>query len=378
MRSTRYGARLGRGGSGTRVMDVSKTPQGDQGEGRSAGKAAQAEQRAKAALARRTSAVRTGRRVGGAALVSLLAVLAIAVGSSAVTKTAGGEVAVIRNGGPLNNNRIRQIIVPASGVTWIGFLSQKHSYPAQQRFYTITGDTARGERTGVDVENLPTADGVEVGVEGTVYFQLNLDEAALRSFDDKYGTRTYRGLDNAYRFAWENEEGWSTFLDQIMRPVISNALREQIGSTRCAELQASCALVQNAGNVQAALNAQPGSSNLKIAKIQDAINATLVQDLEQTLGGPFFVNVRFNLAKITLPDTVQQAINTSQAAFVAVTEAQAKVKQAEAEAAANSARQKGYAACPACAQIDMLKAIPPNVTTYAPGAGIAVTPSGAK
>jgi len=313
------------------------------------------------------------RLAGRAFLLVLVAVAAVATLPTAVTKTAGGEVAVIRNGGPLNNNRIRRIVPPASGVTWIGFFSQKHPYPAQQRFYTITGDASRGERSGVDIENLPTADGVEVGVEGTVYFQLTTDEAALRAFDDKYGTRTYRGQDGEFRYAWQDEEGWSTFLDQIVRPVISNALREQIGSVQCSELQASCALVQNGGSLQA-VNASAGKSNLRIAKIQEAINTTLAEDFTQTLGGAFIANVRFNLAKITLPGTVQDAINKSQAAFAAVTEAQAKVKQAEAEATANTARQKGYQNCPACAQIDMLKAIPPNVTTFAPGSGFAVTP----
>jgi regulator of protease activity HflC (stomatin/prohibitin superfamily) len=320
----------------------------------------------------------TRRRLGGFLLITAVVAGVAAVGSSALTKTAGGEVAVIRNGGPLDNNRIRQIVPPASPLTWIGLFSQKHSYPAQQRFYTITGDTSRGDRTGVDVEVLPTADGVEAGIEGTVYFQLNTDAASLRAFDDKYGTRTYRSPDGVFRYAWEGEEGWSTFLDQIVRPVISNAFREQIGSTQCSELQASCALVQNAG-IQS-VTASAGRSNLKIAKIQENINKTLAEDFVQTLGGSFIINVRFNLVKITLPENLQEAINRAQAAFAAVTEAQAKVKQAEAEASANRARQAGYAACPACAEIDKLKAIPPNVTTFAPGAGFSITqpPAAAK
>ena len=41
---------------------------------------------------------------------------------------------------------------------------------------------------------------------------------------------------------------------------------------------------------------------------------------------------------------------------------------------ANRIRQRGYRDCPACARIDELKAIPPSVRTYAPGAGFAVTP----
>jgi regulator of protease activity HflC (stomatin/prohibitin superfamily) len=301
-----------------------------------------------------------------------LLIVALPVVSTSLAKTQGGQIAVVRNGGPLDNNRIRQIIQPASSLTWIGLFSQVHTYPAQQRFYTITSDSSRGDRTGVDVELLPTADGVEVGVEGTVYFTLNTDPSVLRNFDDMYGTRRYRGQDGVYRYAWEDDAGWSSFLDQIVRPVISNDLREQIGGLPCAELQASCALVQNGGSIQG-VTAATGRSNLNIAKIQDSINTSLQQDLGSTLGGPFITGVRFNLAKITLPAKVQDAINQAQAAFAAVTEAQAKVQQAKAEADANAQRQRGYQACPACAQIDTLKAIPPTVTTFAPGSGFAIT-----
>lgn len=308
------------------------------------------------------------------AAVALFAVV-LPTARSAVLKTAGGEIAVVRNGGPLDNNRIRQIVPPASGLTWVGLYSVAHRYPAQQRFYTITSDSGRGDRTGVDVEFDPTSDGVEIGIEGTVYFSLDTSPAVLRQFDDKFGTRKYRGLDGAFRYPWEDEAGWSTFLDQIVRPVISNDLREEIGSYRCAELLASCALVQNSGLTAGSGQVfKSGQGNVTISKIQDAINASLADDLKQTLGGPFIGGVRFNLAKITLPTAVQSAIDKAQAAFATVTEAQAKVQQAKAEADANAQRQRGYQACPACAQIDTLKAIPPNVTTFAPGAGFAVTP----
>ena len=226
----------------------------------------------------------------------------------------------------------------------------------------------------MDVENDPTADGVEVGVEGTVYFTLNTDQAILRQFDDKYGTREYRGLDGELRHPYGNDEGWTSFLDQIVRPVISNDLREQIGDFRCAELQASCALVQNSnGNVVKTPTGGGTQSNFNITKIQNSINTSLAADLTSTLGGDYIVGVKFNLAKITLPAELQTAINRAQAAFAAVTEAQARVASAKADADANAQRERGYRDCPACATIDTLKAIPPNVTTFAPGSGFAIT-----
>jgi regulator of protease activity HflC (stomatin/prohibitin superfamily) len=287
-------------------------------------------------------------------------------------KTSGGEVAVVRNGGPFDNHRTRQVIDPASGLTWIGWWSQIHKYPAQQRFYTITANSGRGERPGVDVVRTPTSDGVDVGIEGTLYFQLTLEHNALRTFDDKFGTRKFRGLDGVIRNAYDGDDGWSGFLDQIVRPVIDNDLREQINNFRCADLVSSCALVQNAGGKVNAV--RTGSNNGNIAKVQDAINSSLATDLAQTLGGQFFTGIRFNLVRISLPAKVQAAVDDAQAAFAQVTQAQARVQSARADAQANRIRERGYKDCPACAQIDELKAIPPSVQTFAPGAGFSVTP----
>jgi regulator of protease activity HflC (stomatin/prohibitin superfamily) len=289
-----------------------------------------------------------------------------------LTKTSGGEVAVVRNGGPFDNHRIRQTIQPASGLTWIGWWSNVHKYPAQQRFYTITADAGHGERTGVDVVHTPTSDGVNVGLEGTLYFTLNLDQATLRTFDDKFGTRKFRGLDGVLRSPYDGDDGWSGFLDQVVRPVIDNDLREQINSFRCAELISSCALVQNAGSRRPI--AGGASNNGNIAKVQEAINSSLGDDLRRTLGAEFLTGIRFNLVRVTLPPKVQVAVDDAQAAFAQVTQAQARVQSARADAAANRIRQRGYRDCPACARIDELKAIPPSVQTFAPGAGFAVTP----
>lgn len=288
-------------------------------------------------------------------------------------KTDGGHVAVVRNGGIFDNNKVRTIIDPGSSLTFVGLWSNVHRYPAQQRFYTITSRDNGGDRPGVDVVKTPTSDGVDVGIEGTLYFTLNTDHNTLRDFDNKYGTRKFRGLDGSARYAWEGDDGWSGFLDQIVRPVIDNDLREQINSFRCAELVSSCALVQNQGDQGKANVNNVQSNNGNIAQVQLAINKSLQTDLNQTLGGNFLGNIRFNLVRITLPEQVQNAVNDAQAAFAQVTQAQAIKEKAHQEALANEERQQGYAQCPACAQIDTLKAIPPTVSTFAPGAGFTVT-----
>ncbi|WP_433227701.1 SPFH domain-containing protein [Actinomadura formosensis] len=285
-------------------------------------------------------------------------------------RTSGGEIAVVRNGGFFDNNRIRQVIDPGSGRVWIGLYSQVHKYPAQQRFYTITSDANKGDETGVDVVTVPSSDGVNMGIEGTLYFTLNLDHKTIKDFDDKYGTRKFRSAGGEMYSVYDGDKGWSAFLDQIVRPVIDNDLRSQINSFRCAELVSSCALVQNSSAQPR--NAQPAgqqaqSNNANIAKVQNAINTSLAADLEQTLGGKFVTNIHFNLVRITLPSKVQDAVDRAQAAFAQVSEAQAKVATAKAEAAANKARQDGYNKCPTCARIEELKALPQGITVYAPG-----------
>lgn len=308
------------------------------------------------------------RLVAGAVAVLVL-VLGISLVSGVFAKTGPGEVAVVRNGGPAAAE-IRLVLQPASSLTWAGFFHSTHGYPASQRFYTITADPSGGDKPGVDVESVPTRDGVQVGIEATVYFTLNTDPSVLSRFDDKYGNRTFRSFDGQQVFAWDGADGWSAFLDQIVRPVISNNFREQIGNFRCQELVSSCALVQN-GTSSVAVTSE--SNNVTIAKVQEAVRQGLVTDISSTLGGAFLENFQVNLVKVSLPDNVQTAVNNAQAAFAQVTEAQAKVQQAKAEAQANEQRQQGYAACPACAAIDQLKAIPSTITTYAPGAGFAVT-----
>src|SRR4051812_12255858 len=57
--------------------------------------------------------------------------------------TDGGQVAVVRNGGPMDSKNIRQVIPQGSSLTWTGMWSNVHKYPATQRFYTITSDAKR-------------------------------------------------------------------------------------------------------------------------------------------------------------------------------------------------------------------------------------------
>ena len=316
---------------------------------------------------------RTVRLAVTSVIALIVAITALTTVTGAYAKSGQGTVAVVRNGGPFDNTTIRQVIRPNSGLQYIGLYSKVHRYPANQRFYTITGDPRGGDKTGVDVEQVPTSDGVEVGIEGTIYFTLDISDKTIRDFDTKFGTRTFTCNGSSY-YAWEGDEGWRCFLDAIARPVISNDFRATIGDFRCQELQAACALVQNNGtnaNIQKVVTG--GNNVANFNKVQAALTSSLEQDITESLGAPFLKVDRIILAKLTLPQTLQDAILSAQAAYADITRAQATIAKARAEAEANRQRQAGYNACPVCGQIDVYKAIPPSITTFAPGAGFGIT-----
>jgi regulator of protease activity HflC (stomatin/prohibitin superfamily) len=331
----------------------------------------------------------TGRAWGVLGVIGLVAIvlLVLLIGwISGFDKTSGGEIAIVRNGGMFDNHKVRQVISPASGLVYTGMWSDIHKYPAQQRFYTISANPNEGDAGTVDVVHVPTSDGVFVGIEGTLYFTLNTDTAGcqgtnssnlqrrhpacvIAEFDNRFGTRTFGGY-----HPYEGEGGWDNFLNQVIRPVIDNNLREQIGNFPCQELISSCALVQNQGNVRNVSAAQGKKNNANIIAIQNAINTSLRADLHSELGGEYLTGLRFILRGVTLPPQVQSAVDDAQAAFGAVSLSEAHVKQAALDAKANRIRQSGYRGCPACAKIDQLKAIPPTIRTFAPGGSFAVTP----
>jgi hypothetical protein len=318
------------------------------------------------------------RRRGVRVLVALAAaVVVVLVGVvpgisflAGLTKADGGHVVVVRNGGPFDDNSIRQVIQPNSGVVSTGLFSTEHPYPSTQRNFKVSG--ARNADSN-EVINVPTKDGVLVGVEGTFYFDVNYtDPRVMRAFDDKYGTRSYPVPGGAATYAWDGDDGWSAFLSFTLGNLVQNVLRQEIGDVECADLVASCSLAAN-NSAQAAAKPGAASGNETINQVQQAVNDGFTKDVDDVLGVPILIHPRFVLSKVDLPANVQDAINKAQAAFAGVTESQAALQKAQIDAQADAARQGGYNSCPTCAQIDILKALPSGLTTYAPGSGFAVT-----
>jgi flavin-binding protein dodecin len=328
-------------------------------------------------------------KVGARYLLGLTAVVMVLGLTGCSSTPQAGEIGVVRNGSSIwpldwfDNHNIRGHVLNGSSTSWTGLGSDVHYYPVstQQRFIKLLkcygAEDCDADSPAVTV---PTGDGVEATVEGTIYLNtvFNNSPAGLRamdSFDTQFSTRTFGSKE---RHAYDGSKGWSDFLTAIVEPIVANNLRETISGTSCADLVSSCALVQNAASsADKAAQLVRGKNNQgNVGRVQDTVARNLADDLESTLGGrAYFGNISFKLTKVTLPPKVQGAIDDAQSAFAAVSQAQAKVQSARADADANRARQKGYNACPACRQIDSIKAWRgTGVTTVVLGgnAGIAV------
>jgi len=308
-----------------------------------------------------------------AAIIGVL--LIVGVSGARVARMDIGHVGVVRNGGPFDSRSIRQVVNPGSRLTWIGWFSQNpHKYPASHvtRLYTVTADAKRGARDGSDVITLPTRDGVQVGIEAAVYYRFvgEKDPETLKRFDGSVGTRPFRTPSGELLYPYQGDAGWNAMVDSIFRPMLENELRKQIGSFRCAELVTSCALVRG----PAATGLRSPSANLP--RIQERIDSSLERDLTSTLSQPYFWDIRFRLARVTLPGNVQTAVDDAQAKFAGVNGARAEMRQARYINARNRLLSQTYNKSPALANIETMKALPRSATVIlSTGGGSGNSPS---
>jgi hypothetical protein len=227
---------------------------------------------------------------------------------------------------------------------------------------------------------VPTSDGVEATIQGTFYLNTVFNNAAsnaVKTFDTQFSTRTF-GPDELHPY--DHVKGYRAFLTAIVLPVAENNMRDVVAGVQCADLVSSCALVQN---TQQVASKAPVSTLVKgknnqanVQRVQSDIATGLTQDLKTTLGDAFFRNISFKLTKVTLPPKVQTAIDDAQSAFAQVSQSQARIASATADATANTQRQKGYNACPACRQIDAIRAWRGTGVTTVVNGGAAVSVGG--
>jgi regulator of protease activity HflC (stomatin/prohibitin superfamily) len=306
-------------------------------------------------------------RVATAVLAVMAIVLLVMLTGISVQRQDVGHVGVVRNGGPLDKRDIRQILDPGQRLTWTGWFSQDpHEYPAAhvELLYTVTSDPRRGARSGVDVVTVPTSDGVQVGLEATIFFHFigDRDPQLLRRFDTGFGTRRFESADGASLKPWDGDEGFSAFMDSVFRPVLENDLRREIGRFRCEQLVASCTLLRHPARVVNVGDAVDESSNVNIALIEERLTKSLEADLTRTLEAPYFWGVHFRLASVTLPSGVQDVIDDVHAKYASVSGARAEASRARYEDARNRTLAETYQKSPALARIHAIRSAPKGST----------------
>jgi SPFH domain / Band 7 family len=292
-----------------------------------------------------------------------------------------GDVCVVQEGGPLDGRGVAEIRHPSSGVKPVGIFNKQRCFPATQRNYIVSSKPEKGDEHGVDFVEVPTLDAVNVRIEGAAYFTLNTSPDAVEAFYRQYGARTFDG-----KHPYDDDGGWSSFLDQNFRPVLDNALREAIGSYRCVELNNTCQYVTQAqsaveGNVKQVNTAQ------NIAAVQNQIGKTLAQDLNESLhappGEPYFTNVRFRLRIVTYDGATLSRVREAIAARTQVATARLRGQQrveaatqdklaAMQRAQAIRATRNAYRDNPAMARIDTIKALPRDLQALGSGFSVLV------
>lgn len=299
-------------------------------------------------------------RFFGGFLVIVLVIwgLGIVLGAlESINRTGPTTVEVVRNGGMFDNRDIREVRPPSQSVKISGLYSEGRDYIAgnENRYYKVSSDPSLGQQSGADFIQIPTKDGVNVEVDGQITFRTDFTneageitpcnaavecsgyDALVEKFDTAYGNRNFTSKDGHNHKVWEGNNGWNAFLDSIFRPVVENAFREQIGAVNCSDLVSSCALVQSsvAGQEANAVQFTPKDNQANFEHIQENVQTKIEAGVREALGAEYLTGFKVQLTKVTLPKTVQAAIDDAQSNFAQIAEARARKEQAQYQAEAN-------------------------------------------
>jgi len=308
--------------------------------------------------------------------VLILPLLALGLFAAGCTSTPeGGQIQVIRNGGPWDNHNIREIVCPGSGNSWIGVMSEAHGYPASdsQRTYKFSNDKDADARP---IEGLRTKDGVKVTLSGTFYFKTGFDctpegRKLVTAFDQQFVNRPEG------QRPWEDWQGW---LNSTWKPILDANARDVFLGLQAKEVVSSAALLARDAT-DSDIDPDKVDNQDNVARIEQAMAEGLEAQLRAKLGGKdhldFFREITFNMEQPQLPE-VEGAIANAQQAYAKVADTRAErlkqeeqVKVEKQKKLVNQQRQLGYAKCASCARQDELRAfgdsLPDGVTTVVVG-----------
>lgn len=303
-------------------------------------------------------------------LVACVAIAAVFSGTGCMSTPDGGEIQVIRNDGPWDNKKIRQVVCPGSGNTWTGWLSNEHGYPdsTSQRIWKFSDDE---DADTSPITGLRTKDGVLMTLKGTLFFKTAFDcteagQRLVKAFDDANVNRPEG------QRPWEDWDGW---LNSQFKPIIDANARDIALGLNAKEVVSSAALLAREGEVTDE-DVENADNKSNVAAIEEAMASGLEEQLREKLGEDFFTDITFNMEQPSLPE-VDDAIADAQRAFARVADVRAeRLKQEEQVKVERQKklqaveRQAGYVQCPSCARQDELRALPNGLLVLGGGANL--------
>lgn len=239
-----------------------------------------------------------------------------------------GHVAVVKEGGPFDGRGVKEVRQPGSKSKPIGAFNKQYNFPVTQRDLT--------DEAGQII--VPTADGVNVIVDGQALFQFKTDPALVTKFYKEFAVRKWDGEQI------DSDQGWINFLKIRLVPILFQSIRQTIGTKDCTSLNNTCIYVLNADQVigdaqKAQEQAKQAKTEQNLADAEQKITTAFQQNLKDGLGDDYFEGVRFQNLRVRFLPGTQQKIDDAQnkRAEVATARLEAQRVTAEARGRADSA-----------------------------------------
>lgn len=206
----------------------------------------------------------------------LFMILAVTVlGACSYANTEPDEFACAYGGGLIESKAQKgdNPIEPSSGRQFIGMMDDVVYLPASIRNYVVDKDAEEGDRVGVDYIRTPSSDGVQLDYEISIRYRINYENGC--KFWDETGKR----------FDIDTPEGWSTFLEQNLRPVLENGVKAQSQRYEWEDIWRNRVI----------------DDMSTWDTIQQDLGVTLVTELNRSLGGEYLCGVSWKPGSDTCP-----------------------------------------------------------------------------
>lgn len=279
-----------------------------------------------------------------------------------------GKVCLVKEGGPFDGRSITKVRQPGSAPGPIGAWNKHLCLPVTER---DSNDVIAAD------EKYATRDSIQVIADGQALYQLTTDQDKIESFYLKNGLRKWNGEDIT------SDEGFLEFQRTRIAPVLTDSIREVIGSYECTSLNNLCQYVQNPNAAADAGEVEQVDNTQNLAEANQKLGETIQAKLDAAFGEGTFENVRYQNLRIRFEEGVQQKIDEAQALRTAAAnakleaardkaqaqgEADVRIARAQGEKEAAIAQAKAYKANPVQADIDRINAFC-GVVTQANGEG---------